>query len=475
MHIDKVISRIENVCSKHTKIVNAISVILFACMFSITAYLKNFTNNWYALMIIACSGISLILMVLNCTSTKVKITKTGIALLFFEAVIGISFLINGVAFKTKGLIAVGMVFSIVFPMLQYFFATCGLKKFIDIMAKGIAVSYILLLIISVLFGPKLRNFQYESVLLNKNTLGQFVGIIIPSCTYLFLKESKHTKMKLAYWALFVSSIALLFFCSARTAMLSVAVMLIYLIIIEIAKVIRTRQKPKIKVPYIISYIIITIAVPLILFFLLTTVRGLIIKHIGNSTLFYPTYTGQSTTQIPIDDNNGADLPTDFSFDYLGKGINNDLGEDNLTSGRMTIWKEFLSNMKFSGHAVEYRVVTSDTRTFNTAYAHNVYIQVAYSAGIIAGVAYLIFVIICGIKILVYFVKVITGKEKYDLCKAMCYCFMIVFCISSLAETIYMPFTRFNASCFWFLSFCCMYELKSGSKTSTNKEEESPAS
>lgn len=466
--MSKIINKIALFNSKHTGFTKAASIILTALMFSVIAYIKPFfPKQWYAGMLFSGSFTTVLLVLLNIRNVKASISKTGIVFIALELIIGVSFLINGVAFRAKGYLAIGVIFTFLVPIMQYLLAKSDIKELVDSFAKGIAIMYLSLLVMSILFAPKLTNFQYVSVLYNKNSLGSFLTIVIPSSFYLFI-HSKTLKFRILYWSLLVSSITLMVFSSSRTAFLAAFFMVLYLVIIEIVNKKRNKDSNKFKPINLVFYLLATVLVPVVMFLLLSTLRGFIIKQTGPYNIFY---TKEEAIELRLD---MEEETTDFSLDYLGKGFSNTVGEDNLTSGRMTIWKKFLSETKFTGHATESMLVQSDTRLFKAAYAHNVYIQVAYSVGIIAGVAYLIIVLMAGVKVLAYFVKYVRAKEKYDLHKITAYCFVIVFGLSSLAETNYAPFTRFNTTCFWLLSFFFIFKRTKENTAESEEENETEA-
>jgi hypothetical protein len=177
------------------------------------------------------------------------------------------------------------------------------------------------------------------------------------------------------------------------------------------------------------------------------------------------FTSNSKTAAKDDE----DLETDFNLDYYIKGLDGE-GEDNFTSGRIIIWKDFTKNLSIMGHETEYREIKEETRTYEHANAHNVYLQVGYSAGIAAGAAYLMAVVFIGVKALILFARSVAKKKKYDLELLLSFSFFIGFAVFSLTADGYMIFNYFPATLFWFTAHNYMYKNKQENEKETIETE-----
>lgn len=63
--------------------------------------------------------------------------------------------------------------------------------------------------------------------------------------------------------------------------------------------------------------------------------------------------------------------------------------DEMSTGRLSIYKEFLKNISLEGHYSLKLLIPSDK---DSTYAHNVFLQIAYNCGIITGIAYLAYIV-----------------------------------------------------------------------------------
>ena len=298
--------------------------------------------------------------------------------------------------------------------------------------------------------------------LGQKLFGYFMVITVPASIYLLLRDGIGSRIKYFYWGTLISCLTMVFFTSSRTSVLAILTCLAFLMILLISNHKKNKDK-KISADKkkIITYIIITLLVPVIMFFMLSTGRKSIIKFVK----WLKTDSSQSANSGKEDE----DPEEDFSADYFIKGLDGK-GDDSFTSGRITIWKEFGKNVGILGHAQEYREIIEETRTYEHANAHNVYLQVAYSAGAAAGAVYLLAVAFIGCSIIVWFVRVIKGKEKFLLEKAAACMFVIGFAVVSLTSDGYMIFSYLPATMFWFSAQWFIFKEKPDSTLKTEQQD-----
>ena len=88
------------------------------------------------------------------------------------------------------------------------------------------------------------------------------------------------------------------------------------------------------------------------------------------------------------------------FDRMGK---NDRSLDELSSGRLHVWKTYINHIGFRGHTSK----NSPARKETGLWAHNVYIEMAYRGGLLEGVLYVLIVLT-----VVFFVLRSFFRKKY---------------------------------------------------------------
>ena len=389
---------------------------------------------------------------------KVKLTKTGILMFVFLEILGVSYFITSLQFKVLGYMAMALVFMFGIPIVQYALATSEEKYIANVLTKSILISYIFFFIFSLICGAPLTSMQYKSLLSNPQSLALYLIIIVPAFLYqMYRKDLSNFKKNVLFVGL-ISSVTFTIFTSSRTGMITVVGELLLMIVFDITNIFsKKRNKRNISKHHlpkqIIIKIIIIIIVPLMMFFLFTTVKSKIEDH-------FP------YLQIRVDYTQRIDKSSTNVFSKLGNVLNRlDTGleeEDinNITSGRTYIWISFIENIGIKGHEKEGRFVeTPSYRYKEPKTAHNVYIQVAYSAGVIAGISYLMLVIVVGLKILYWIYKNIRFKMFLNDTKKIASCFTLGFAMISLVEAAYFPFIGLPATMFFILSYTFAYEIQ----------------
>lgn len=454
-----ILNKIDLLNNKKAKLNAVLAVMAFLMMLCLKTALTMRTANWYAPTIIGGCGLTGILMFLVYRKNSSRISKSGIFIVAMEIIIGFSFLLNGLAMSVKSYCFIGAVFMILLPLMHFFFATHDQEKLMQRFCMTLALSYIIMLVVNMFRGPVLVKFQYGAIMGNSNLLGNYLIALIPALVYLLLKKKDTSfKNKAICWGLLVSAVTMLVFTSSRTSVIALFFAIGYLLVT--AFISRGKgKKREFKKQHVITVIIITVTVPFIMFFMLSTVRKELI------ILERKLFTSNSKTAAKDDE----DLETDFNLDYYIKGLDGE-GEDNFTSGRIIIWKDFTKNLSIMGHESEYREIKEETRTYEHANAHNVYLQVGYSAGIAAGAAYLMAVVFIGVKALILFARSVTKKKKYDLELLLSFSFFIGFAVFSLTADGYMIFNYFPATLFWFTAHNYMYKNKQENEKETIETE-----
>ena len=106
--------------------------------------------------------------------------------------------------------------------------------------------------------------------------------------------------------------------------------------------------------------------------------------------------------------------------------------ESYTSGRLGIFKMYISNLNMTGH--EIMEVYLPDGTIGATHAHNMYIQVAYDHGISVGIAFILFGLCTLIQSVVYYKK---GKDG-RLCSLLPFALLITFAAAGMTEWIFHP-------------------------------------
>lgn len=452
----KLIEKIADINSRHRFLFQIISVILIFLSISTTLYSKIFVENNFKINVLFGIFALGIVTIFSIGKNKPKLTKTGILILIFLEIIGISYFITSLQFKVIGYMAMALVFMVGIPIIQYALATSEDGYILNLFTQSILISYVCFFIFSLLCGPPLTSMQYKSVLSNPQFLALYLIIVTPSYLYQIHRMGLSNFRKNILFIGLISALTLTVFSSSRTGMVTVIGELLLIIIFDIKTIFSKKYSVKIisrsLIKQIIIKFIIVLIVPIIMFFLLTTVKFGIENHLPS-------------IQIRVDEIQRNDKSSTTGFSKFGKSLNRfdqGLEEDinAVTSGRTYIWKSFCENIGIKGHEKEGRIiVTPKYRYKEPKTAHNVYIQVAYSAGIIAGISYLILVTLVGLKMLYWIYKNIRDQISLNDTKKFASCFFLGFAMISLVESAYFPFMGLPATMFFISSYTFVYDIE----------------
>ena len=390
--------------------------------------------------------INIVLLLRKSNLTQIKFNKMYLILLEF---IGISFVFNGTYFGVMGYVAIGITFSIILPFLNISFSSNYGFSICRAICIGILISFILFCIISILFGPMLGVTQYTSVLSNPNTLGNYIIIVISALIYLFfdLKKSK-SKYFWGYAILFGMAISMALYTNSRTTLIAISMQIVIVFLMCTVSLLVNNEKQKfvrlIKKSSIL--VIVSITVFVTMFFVLTDLKKSIIEIVPviqsedvNEDISFEEYMKIMKARYMKGINKEANIKSE--------GKNEDL-DDQFTSGRKEIWRSYIESIEIIGHPEEGRKIIEKNRVYMKTNAHNVYIQMAYSAGCLVGIAMLVLMLTVAKDLLVRIYRFIKmGILEKDLIFTICS--SIGFVVVSLTSGGYMVFTYLPVTMFYF--------------------------
>ena len=373
---------------------------------------------------------SMIFFLLDLKNKKNHIKIPYFILLLF---IGISFIFNGIYYNVIGYIAIGLIFAVIIPLLNLAFSMSSKFSVCKALASGIIFSFLMFFLISICCGPALGMAQYTSFFSNPNTLGSYMIIVVSASIFLILDAVENNKKsKFLYYMVFAFALSIAVYTNSRTS-------IFYIKKCDYSSI----KKFFKKVVLLGLLVLISFSFS---FFLLTTVKIELIKS-------FPSI--QVTTdydKITIRDGL-ARMGTRYT-----KGLDGDNKNDEFTSGRKEIWGTFIKNISFKGHKEEGLKVVEDTRFYQKTNAHNVYLQMAYSAGLLTGIAMLALMILAAkdlLKKIIEFLKAgqIDKEAVFTMCAALS------FAVFSLTSGGYMVFTYLPTTMFYFLLYTITVKKK----------------
>lgn len=364
--------------------------------------------------------------------------------LILTEVIGISFLFNGIYYRVLAYIAVGIIFSLLLPLLHRGIAAYGVSAFFAAASRGILISYYVLLAASLLCGPALSMSHYTAIFENANSLGDYLIVATMALLYLLNNTDRSRKKCVLYYAMLSSLLIFCFFSYSRTALLAILTEIVGYVAVKIILHIRNKKRTHIGA-------VVKKAGVMLLTFLVTAcvVYGLFVPVKKQIEQWLP------SIQIRADKDGfyGGSFKDNIigAGSYFTKGLDGNkdgnAGEDVFTSGRKGIWMSFAKEIKILGHASESREVIEVDRYYKSTNAHNVYLQLGYSAGILAGIAMILLLAWVAVMLIKGLIETIqSGKLSEGFLIAALS--TVGFIFPSITSAGYMLFTYLPATMFW---------------------------
>lgn len=367
-----------------------------------------------------------------------------VVILFF--LVGIFFLISAVLHKVAAFILISFIFLFVLPVF-YFTVGNDYNNFLYMMSLGARYSYILMLIVSVFISP-LSNGQYASFLGNPNGLGAFLSVIFVAVLYLY-EINDNKKDRIINMFLIGSIFALCIFTKSRTTYLSLG---FSFFIYVIYMIIDRRYNLRALIGRVIKIFVSSFISLILMFSLLTYVSNFILSLEEN--IF-----GQSF-KIVFNPESSYNEITDLKGQLQGaaergkKGI----GDSNsFSSGRAEIWRTYLNDLNLTGHNAD-KLKVPYQGGYLEANAHNTYLQIAHSGGVVAGISF----VVLNIMFAFYLLKVLfrgIRNRKIDI-KYLFVGSMLISCeIIMMLSSVYYPYISAVSVVYYFVVGCFFVKPK----------------
>lgn len=412
-----------------------IEIIIYTLLLSSSAFMFLLTEHNYSTRILF--GLLLV------TPALVNVKKKGIerpgkyiaALWMGMAVVALFYLITGIMYRVKAYILIGFVIAIIVPILQYYFIQRE-DSIVYRMCTASALFYAFLVFLSFLAGPSLSAIQFGGILINQNALGLACITVFPAG----LALCRANKVMIGA-ILIAADTAFIIFSTSRTAVIAVVLQLIYALVIGISDAAHGHIKKEKLFKSIAAIVCFSIVGFFMFFWTFTTLKEAEARMLPS-------------IQIEIDEGMSLEaLYLKFGA-HMGKGLDGE-GDYSFSSGRTGIWKDYIENLTFLGHEKEERdQVVSGSRIYLTTNAHNAYLQVAYGAGIPAGVGLLFVAVLAAFGCFRKSIPGIKGKRIND---KDYYAVLTVlgFGIVSITSSNWMMFVHIPATIFWAAVACLL--------------------
>ena len=367
-------------------------------------------------------------------------------------IVAISMLFAGISLSYDYL-PDAMLFLIGYPVFYIVAGNCNCESVFQKIHLVNDVSYFLFLCVSIFFFP-IDGHQYSAFFNNTNGIAFY--LVVPFCfSLLGVANNKSSILTLIKdMGILATSSAIMYYTNSRTGQLAAVVAAIMLLAVNVVnerskfvKTFLTRWVPAIG--------IVAIMIPGTVFLSQTVQQALITRNSETISMQQDSHASESGTtpqegQVPSVSQTLQDFQEVQSIKF-----SSDRTMNSISSGRIVIWKAYLQELGIQGHSIDYDFVIGLGEEYEylgetTRTAHMTILQMAYNYGLLAGIAYLLFNLIAGIKSIIY--AICSQKSMYR------YLSLIISCaygvISILASCI-SPISYFIAFVYYYVQFPLM--------------------
>jgi len=313
---------------------------------------------------------------------------------------------------------------------------------------GIEIAFVIAAVMCFLFRPQMEGYRYCGLTINPNVFARFL-LSVWICLLFRINENVHKVADMKkYNRIGIEGGMVLFFMYAtgsRTSFLAVAVIsFIWFIVL----VYYSRKNNKIFLRHLILAIAISIPSFAMSHIALNTIPDIVNRPItyendklfvsnnDNCTICYAAGTDHIDNTIPSSAQAGVS-----AIDRITSIFDDNTTLDTILNGRLEIYKHYIEDIDYEGH-IKYSKKFNHKRV---PHAHNSWIQVAYTYGLLAGIAYTLLTILAFIYSIRYLIK-FNNKRSTAVLPLL---IVIAFGITSLTECLILPIQSLLAFSFYF--------------------------
>ncbi|BBF45489.1 hypothetical protein lbkm_4256 [Lachnospiraceae bacterium KM106-2] len=360
-----------------------------------------------------------------------------------SALFGLMFVSEILVFKTQFLMEVVIV--VFFGGIVYVWQNTEKKEqYVEEFMLAVKIIFWLLAVICFFFRPRTEGLRYAGFFQNPNCFAYhllaFMAIFVTSIDHKIQKREKLTKAIPDLFGIGLSVFYLLQ-TQSRTSCVAIGIMCAIWFLVRFYVSIKGKNLVTFIKYLLLAAVIIAVSYPIAdkALDVLPKVFDHPIKF-GNDM---PYHTREFEMFTPAKPAKGPSLSyMEKMKKKIVKLFTTDEGLNKLLSGRLTLYRSYLSDVNYLGNknvtrTIEKRVWTS---------AHSNAIQYMYLYGKLTLIPYILMIlgsIFYGFR---YF------KRSYKQCSyaALPMIFMIGYAVNTLVESVYQPLHRFTACIFWFI-------------------------
>ncbi len=417
-----------------TKIKNVVLVIAFGALPVLVWFFEREIGHSLCSDIFAGCLVAIVLCSLSYPLNVNKKNGTAFSLLLFTSVM---LYLSAKLFDVYTYGQVG-------KMLLYFFVPLATiisnrKDFLPELFKnytaGIYLSFSAFVTYCLMFRPY-DITRYKGAFCNANMCGLYLVVVcaIALCNLPNKFDKKDFSKNLLHWTVFGTAFGFVLFTISRTAFVGAAAA-VFVKVCAVAVHKREKnsnilQKTKTFFVAAVPFAVVILAGLTLSYVSIRFIPGLIDR---------PTYLiNEVSDQMQYKVIPGAGLldenyisPLRFLQAWTNRTVSGYESVDDLSTGRITIYRAFLKEISFSGHMREKMYIEGEALPM---LAHNAFLQAAYNCGVIAGVIYLAYCIFC----IAYGSRRYLKKDDFSLYSVIAMAAYVVCGMFESMEAYYFP-------------------------------------
>jgi len=319
-----------------------------------------------------------------------------------------------------------ILFLVICPILFMVWGAVDYKRLFRLMIRSTILSFGIYFISCCILAP-IEEWQYAGLFTNPNGTALYLVLVFAALVVEIYCSHTRKWMYGVYLLLLGLCAGLLFYTSSRTGQFSAVIAYIFVVIFALVRDFR-RLKWKILLKFLCSVLAIVAMLPSTLY----------IVRAGNTV--FGEVDGYNWRQMLMSSEDGFESL--FGDSSISSSL--ELTADSITTGRVSIWKEYLSHATWYGSGAEERFwVESRHATYSTA--HMTLVTYAFRHGYVCAALYLAFNIIMGLRAIRF-----AWRRKGDYFALFPLVIALIYGMVFLFESVNTPFNHMITIFYYFI-------------------------
>lgn len=332
---------------------------------------------------------------------------------------------------------------------------------------GTRWAFVITTIVAFLFRTRKPGYRYAAIFINPNMLGLFLVGVATVYLYFLDQKMKDKQSLIKCIPLFIEvgvGVFLLIMTQARTSMIAVGFTIFCWFVVRFVEA-KARKCMALFWKYILVLLGMIILIFPVSYKLLEAVPSIIKPSLeykkdlyyakeNNHIFITVAYASDGSNPVITTEPETKGISNDSSLNRIFDGLEN-ASIRSLLNGRVEIYEEYTKQLNWKGH----KKISIKKDGHKLAHAHNNMLQFAFSYGYLGAISYVLLTIfsLCS--------AVAFWRKSSNKCIFAIYPFLFVvgFLVSSLVESIFLPFMCYPAFIYWLFTANLMMQHRNNSE------------